>query len=280
MDFTERLRESAEETGSIISMGMDPVLEKIPLKGDIRYIIKTFYLEILDAIVSEDVKPPMVKPNIAFYEQYGFDGLRALKDIISAYKSEGIMVLLDCKRADIGKTSLAYAKAVFDFWKVDAVTTNPYMGFDSIKPFIDYCSKGKGVYILCRTSNKGAIDVQDIKIGRDYLYMKIAENIVEWHKDGVCAVVGATYIHELNNISKFFVTSKKTIPLLIPGVGAQGGSVCDVVKALKDSGNELKLQRINSSSGINFAYERFKTEDFAGAAAKAIKELNKDIGKI
>lgn len=280
MNFLDKLREAAEKTGSIVCMGMDPVVEKIPLKGPKEDVITRFYFEILDAAVSEGVKPGMVKPNIAFFEQYGFEGLRALKKIIDAYKKEKMLVLLDCKRADIGKTSAAYGKAVFDFWKADAMTTAPYMGSDSVGPFIDYCQKGKGLYILCRTSNEGAVDFQNLVADKKPLYMHVAGKIVEWHKPGVGAVVGATYPRELEEISEFFVFSGKSIPLLIPGVGAQGGSAAEVVKALKDTGNELKLHRINSSSGINFAYERFKTDDFAGAAVKAIRELNGEMGEV
>jgi orotidine-5'-phosphate decarboxylase len=280
MNFIDKLRETAEDAGSIVCMGLDPVLEKIPLKGPKEDVIAKFYTEILDAAVSEDVRPGMVKPNIAFYEQYGFEGLRALKKIIDAYRSVGILVLLDCKRADIGKTSAAYARAVFEFWKADAVTTAPYMGSDSVGPFTEYCSKGKGVYTLCRTSNKGAADFQNLKSGGKPLYMKTAQKIVEWHRPGIGAVVGATYPKELEKISEFFVFSGKSIPLLIPGVGAQGGSAGGVARALKNTGNELKIHRINSSSGINYAYKRFDTDDFAGAAVKAIRELNREIGKV
>lgn len=295
-NYLNQLRRRTKETGSIACMGLDPVLEKMPNQetSDPEVIISKFYLDILDALEAESVFPAIVKPNIAFYEQYGFPGLRALKKIIEAYQAKGIPVLMDAKRGDIGKTSAAYAKTMFDFWGVDALTVAPYMGHDSISPFLEYCKKGKGVYALCRTSNKGALDLQNLfaQHTNDYhlaalaaqpLYKQVAQKIVDWSakfapEGGMCAVVGATYPKELEEISNIFVSSGKSVPLLIPGVGAQGGSVQDVIDALKKSNNELALHRINSSSGINYAYLKEETTDYAGAAVRALRELNKGIG--
>jgi len=258
-------------------MGMDPSLERIPLKGEPENVIINFYTQILEALKAEQIFPAMVKPNYAFYAQYGWGGLRALKKVITLYKQEGIPVLLDAKRGDIGKTSEAYAREVFDFWEADAVTIAPYMGSDSVGPFIEYCKKGKGVYVLNRTSNKGAVDLQNLKVDDVPVYLKTSENILKWYKEGVGAVIGATYSSELEEISAFFVNSQKKVPFLIPGVGAQGGSAKEVVTALKKSGNEIPMHRINSSSGINYAYEKMETDDFAGAAVKALQQLHKEI---
>ncbi len=278
MTFTDQLIKKSKETNSIVCMGLDPVLEKIPLKGATEQVLEKFFTDILNAAISENTLPSIVKPNIAFYEQYGFEGLRALKKIITAYQKQNIPVLLDAKRADIGKTSAAYAKNLFDFWGADAITVAPYMGTDSVSPFIEYCKKDKGVYILARTSNKGAVDLQNLLVNKTPLYMKTAQKITEWSKDsGVGAVVGATYPKELESISKYFVQSKKQIPLLIPGVGAQGGSAKEVVQALKNTKNPLSIHRINSSSAILYAYQKQDTDDYAGAAVKAIKQLNKEI---
>ena len=278
MTFTDHLIKKSKETNSIVCMGLDPVLEKIPLKGTTEQVLVKFFQDILDAATSENTLPSIVKPNIAFYEQYGFEGLRALKKIITAYQKQDIPVLLDAKRADIGKTSAAYAKNLFDFWGADAITVAPYMGTDSVSPFIEYCKKDKGVYILARTSNKGAVDLQNLMVDKTPLYMKTAQKITEWSKDsGVGAVVGATYPKELEAISKLFVQSRKQIPLLIPGVGAQGGSAKEVVQALKNTKNNLSIHRINSSSAILYAYQKQDTDDYAGAAVKAIKQLNKEI---
>ncbi len=278
MDYIEQLRERAKQTKSIVCMGIDPVLDKIPVvEASVEKKLTKFYLDMLDAMISEKTEPAIVKPNYAFFGQYGFEGLRALKRIIEVYKSQGIPVLLDAKRGDIGKTSVAYAKEVFEFWQADAVTINPYLGFDSVDAFLEWCKNGKGVYMLVRTSNKGAVDLQNLEVEGIPVYMKVAQKLLDWHKPGLGAVVGATYPKELEQISMFFVKSKKQVPFLIPGVGAQGGSASEVVEALKKSKNELAIHRINSSSDINYAYEKQKTDDYASAAVKAIKELNKEI---
>ncbi|HLC98734.1 MAG TPA: orotidine-5'-phosphate decarboxylase [Candidatus Nanoarchaeia archaeon] len=277
MNFTEKLAKAAEENNSIVCAGFDPDADKIPIKGKPGDVIPKFFSGLLDAFEAEDAKPGIIKPNAAFYEQYGIDGIKAMKKVIDDCKKRGYLVILDAKRADIGNTSKAYAKAVFDTFGVDAVTVAPYMGSDSVQPFIEYSGEGRGVYILNRTSNKGAVDMQDLVVNGKPLYMETAKKIVEWHRPGTGAVVGATYPGELEAISKFFVSSGKKVPLLIPGVGAQGGSASDVVKALKKSGNDIKIHRINSSRGIIFAYLDKKTDDFAGAAAKAVKELNGEI---
>ncbi len=278
MSYIDDLRERAKDVKSIVCMGMDPVIEKIPIDGDTRLVIEEFYLGILKEMEKRDSYPAVVKPNIAYFEQYGFSGLSALKTIISQYKSSGIPTLLDAKRGDIGKTSIAYAKSVFEFWSSDSVTIAPYMGADSVGPFIDWCQKGKGVYILCRTSNKGATDLQDLEVDGVPVYMKLAESIIKWHRPGVGAVVGATYLEELEGISKFFVNSKKDVPLLIPGVGSQGGSAREVVEALYKTGNDIHIHRINSSSGINYAFVEKDTSDYAKAAVDAMETLNEEIG--
>ncbi|MBD3202949.1 orotidine-5'-phosphate decarboxylase [Candidatus Woesearchaeota archaeon] len=278
MNFIKNLKIKAKEKDSIVCMGMDPVLDRIPIKGNPEEVITTFYMDILEEMEQQNIWPAIVKPNIAFYEQYGFEGLKALKQLIPAYQKKGIPVLLDAKRGDIGKTSKAYAKNLFEFWKASAATIAPYMGSDSVGPFIDWCKKGKGVYILVRTSNKGAVDIQNLKVGGKPVYLKTCEKIVEWYEPGISVVVGATYPKELEEISEFFVKSGKEIPMLIPGVGSQGGTAQEVVGALKKTGNPLEIHRINSSSGINYAYEKEDTDDYAGAAVRAIERLNKEIG--
>ena len=280
MSYVHDLRERAIKVNSIVCMGIDPVIEKIPIQGNMRQVIEEFYLAILKEMDKRHLYPAVVKANIAYFEQYGFDGLQALKTIISQYKSSGIPILLDAKRGDIGRTSMAYAKSTFEFWNSDAVTIAPYMGSDSVGPFIEWCEKGKGVYILCRTSNKGAVDLQDLKVDGVSVYMKLAENIIEWYKPGVGAVVGAIYLQELEEISKFFVESKKEIPLLIPGVGSQGGGAGEVVDVLKKTKNDILIHRINSSSGINYAYMKSDTSDYSKAAVDALDTLNKEIGPL
>ncbi len=279
MSYIDLLQKSAGKNNSIVCVGLDPVLEKIPIqeKNITKKIVK-FYSDLLEAIKSEDAGIGCVKPNYAFYAQYGFPGLRALKKVISIYKKSKYLVILDAKRGDIGKTSDAYAREVFLFWKVDAVTVAPYMGNDSFGPFVEYCKKGKGVYLLVRTSNKGAVDMQNIKTeSGNTFYMETAGLLLKYYQPGISAVVGATYPLELEEISKFFV-SQKQVPMLIPGVGGQGGSAREVANILRKTNNPLWLHRMNSSAGINYAYEQYKTDDYAGAAVKEIKKLNYEIG--
>lgn len=281
MSYIDLLREKAEQTGSIVCMGLDPVIEKIPIeeKDDGEKIIK-FYTDILDAIKAEGIALGAVKPNYAFYAQYGFPGLRALKEIISLYKKAGHIVILDAKRGDIGKTSDAYAKEVFGFWGADAVTVAPYMGNDSFGPFTKYCEKSKGVYLIVRTSNPGAVDLQNIKTSEgNPFYMETSKLLLKYYKPGISAVIGATYPSELKEISSFFVSKGKQVPFLIPGVGGQGGSAKEIIHVLKETKNPLWLHRISSSSGISFAWEKEgNPEDFAMAAVREIKKLNEEIG--
>lgn len=264
MDFTEKLRQAAEEKNSIVCLGIDPVLEKIPVKEQSpeKKIIK-FFTEVVEAT---EKGISAAKPNYAYFAQYGFPGLRALKKAIIMCKNMKLPVILDAKRGDIGKSSEAYAKEVFEFWKADAVTVSPYMGTDSIEPFLRYAGRGKGTYVLVRTSNLGAKDFQD----KGKLYLEVARKVAEW-KTG--AVIGATSLKELEEAAKIV-----NGPMLIPGVGAQGGSAEEAANVLRKYG-DIKIHRINSSSGISYAYEKYGG-NHAEAAAKAVKELNREIGKI
>ncbi|MDP6670862.1 MAG: orotidine-5'-phosphate decarboxylase [archaeon] len=285
MNYVDLLIRSSDETKSIVCMGADPVLDRIPIdKGGIEGKITRFYEEILEACQSEGALPAAVKPNYAFYAQYGFDGLKALKKVCEKVKEKKIPLVLDAKRGDIGKSSAAYAREAFDFWEADCETIAPYMGTDSVMPFIEKTiGKEQGVYILNRTSNPGASDFQDIVSDGKKNFQIVSESIVKWSETAlgnVGAVVGATSMEELGEVVEHFVKSGKQIPLLIPGVGAQGGSGADVAAALRKASYNLKLARINSSSGINYAYEKQETDDFAGAAAKAIKKLNEEIGQL
>ncbi len=278
--YTELLMETSSRCGSIVCLGLDPVVQRIPVKEQsTEKKITRFFSGIIEACVSSNCIPAAAKPNYAFFAQYGFSGLRALKKVIVLCKEKKIPVILDAKRGDIGSSSEAYAREVFGFWKADAVTISPYMGFDSIEPFLSYCIKGKGAYLLVRTSNKGAADFQDAVCGGKKLYMTVAGKVVDWHVAGLGAVTGATSISELSEISRFFNSSGKDIPLLIPGVGTQGGHANEVADALRKVG-KLGIHRINSSSAINYAYEKEQSDDFAGAAVRAVKELNTLIGDV
>lgn len=287
MTLVKKLRESARQTGSLICMGIDPVPDKIPLEYDgTERMLTQFYTNIFGAIKETGTIPGLFKPNQGFFIKKDqplldiFIGSRALANVIRYLRKNfpNVPRVLDYKRGDIAKSSDNYAMEAVN-WAVDAVTVSPYMGTDSVMPFV---SRTKGMYVLVRTSNPGAKDFQDLILedGRP-LYMAVAEKTVEWSKKAkgdVGAVVGATSPDELERIAGFYVESGQDIPLLIPGVGAQGGTAQEVMERLRKVGYELPLVRINSSSGINFAWEKEgNREDYAMAAVRAIQKLNDEI---
>ena len=278
MNYSERLRADYQRTGSLVCMGMDPVIEKIPLEtGSAAERIFSFYEGILEALVRRKAFPSCVKPNYAFYARYGSKGIDALVRLISLYKDAGLTVILDVKRGDIGSTAEAYAEESFDFFKADAVTLSPYMGFDSVEPFIKK-NPDAGYYILCRTSNKSGSDMQNIMTasGRK-LYLETADLIASWNHPGIGAVTGATYPRELSEIIETFTGKDRAVPLLIPGIGTQGGDLAAVLNAIKSY--EVELHRINASSSINYAYLKRKT-GYADAAAEEILSMNESISAL
>lgn len=278
MNYLSILKSATDKTGSIACLGLDPIIEEIPLSGSPRSVIVNFYQDILNRMVQKQVLPSAVKPNYAFYAQYGLEGLEALAQVIELYSNEGFPIILDAKRGDIGKTAAAYAREAFEFFKADAVTLSPYMGRDSIRPFQEQFPD-KGYYILTRTSNKSASDIQEVQVDNTPLYTHVAKMIIEWYTPGIGSVVGATYTDQLSDIANLFTNSKKEIPLLIPGIGAQGGDLIEVVRILKLS-DDIRIHRINSSSSINFAYKKMPHLHFADAAVKALRDLNDEINRI
>lgn len=259
----DRLRTFAEERKTILCFGIDPVVEK--LKSDsapIKDRMLSYFCDITDKLLAEN-EITAIKPNYAFFAQYGFDGLYALKAIMEKYKNK-VPIILDAKRGDIGKTSEAYAREAYDFWGADAVTVHPYMGEDSVKPFL---REGKLVYMLCRTSNSGAKDFEELKANRKFVYEHVAQKAVEW-KTGI--VVGATS-DSIKRIIK--ITKGKDIPMLVPGIGAQGGDLEAVMKNLKKC-NDIPAHRINASSSLSYAYEKTggRADDAALAEAKKLNE--------
>lgn len=277
MTYTELLKKSADKSGNIACMGLDPVLDKIPegpgLPGERIY---SFYENILNCAVKRKIYPSAVKPNYAFYAQYGIGGIETLKKIIDIYRREGIPVILDVKRGDIGSTAAAYAREAFDFFEADAVTLAPYMGYDSIGPFVDRKPEG-GFYVLTKTSNQSSSEFQDLEVSGTPLYMKTAEKIIEWNRPGIGSVVGATYPEQLRKISSLFAGAGREIPLLIPGVGSQGGDIKEVMDILRDAGS-VKIHRINSSSAINYAYLNSPGRDYAEAAIDELEKFNSQTG--
>ncbi len=286
--FYDRLEQRIAECGNPVCMGMDPVLKLIPLEGTPEDKIKRFYSDILECCAKRNVFPAVVKPNSAYYECVSVQAMLVLQQLIADYRSAGIPVILDAKRGDIGKSSAAYANAAYDVYGADAVTVSPWMGTDSVSPFIRENSEN-GAYVLLRTSNKGAHDFQDMNVLRGddprdvaSAFYSVADKIVEWDdgKGYLGAVVGATHPEELEQITAYCVAKKHEIPFLIPGVsipgvpGGQGGDAKTVLNAIANGGGKRKFHVLNSSSGLNFAWQRNNTpENFANDCVDALERL-------
>lgn len=243
MDMRRRLAETAAERGTILCFGIDPDLARIApaMPGSEVSLIEPFFREIIDRLLAENAIAAL-KPNYAYFAQYGFDGLYVLEELMQKYRN-AVPIILDAKRGDIGKSSEAYAREAYEFWGADAVTVSPYMGEDSVKPFV---REGKLAYVLCRTSNDGAKDFQQVKCGRKSVYELVSEKAVKW-KCGL--VVGATS----TAIATLAKTTRNAVPFLIPGVGAQGGDLEAVMKAVKAN---PAIHRVNASSSLSYAYEK------------------------
>lgn len=266
MKAAERFAELARERKTILCFGVDPDMVRmsnISTGVTVEGSLGPYFHEIIDRLLAENAISAL-KPNYAYFAQYGFDGLFVLEELIQRYKSR-VPVILDAKRGDIGKSSEAYAREAYEFWGADAVTVSPYMGQDSVAPFI---REDKIVYLLCRTSNKGASDFQEMKSGKMRMYEHVAGKAVKW---GCGLVVGATS----TAIKKLAKETKDSVPFLIPGVGSQGGDLGMVMKAV--SGNPY-IHRVNASSSLSYAFEKRGGRP-AEAALKEAEALNAVIRK-
>jgi orotidine-5'-phosphate decarboxylase len=259
MNFIEKLARASRKNRSLLCVGLDTDPALLPAGTGIFEFNKAIIDATADLVCA-------YKPNIAFYEAQGNPGLEALKRT-REYIGDEIPVIIDAKRGDIGNTAGAYARSLFDYYNFDATTASPYLGFDSLEPFINY--RERGVFILCRTSNPGAMDFQSLscKVGNGHkmLFEIVAEKVNGWNKHGnLGLVVGATYPEELKLIRERY----PEMPLLLPGVGAQGGELSLAVKYGVDAGRQRTI--INSSRQILYAS---KGKDFAAAARKAALEI-------
>jgi len=267
--FQKKIKIIQKQNNSLVCVGLDSDFEKIPkhLLSKKEPIFE-FNKRIIDA--THDLLCAY-KPNIAFYEAQEKKGLTALiktTDYIHK-KYAGIPVILDAKRADIGNTNKGYLEATFNIIGVDAITVHPFLGKEALQPFLD--QKDKGIIVLCRTSNPGAGEFQDLVVnhphlGKVPLYQAVAYQVTkEWNKNGnCCLVVGATYPKELAQVRKI----APDLPFLIPGIGKQGGNVEKTVVAGQN--HEGRGMIINSSRGIIFASGG---TDFARAARKETETL-------
>jgi orotidine-5'-phosphate decarboxylase len=266
---TQQLEAQIKQKKSFLCIGLDVDLNKIPLHLlTLEDPVFEFNKAIIDATHHLCVA---YKPNTAFYEAYGIKGWQALAKTISYINKEypEIFTIADAKRGDIGNTSKMYAKAFFEDLAFDAVTVAPYMGKDSVEPFLSF--KNKHTIMLALTSNEGAFDFQTKIVGEKELYKQVLETSKSWkNAENLMYVVGATKAEYFKEIRKIVPTSF----LLVPGVGAQGGSLQDVCKyGLSENIGLL----INSSRGIIYASN---SDDFAKAAAVKAKELQTEMSMI
>ena len=268
MNFIETLTAAWHRNNSLLCVGLDPDIEKIPNH------LRTTNAPLFDfnrAIIDSTADLVCAfKPQIAFYAASGLERDLELTITYIHENYPDIPVILDAKRGDIGSTAKMYAREAFDRYGADAVTVNPYLGGDALEPFL---SRGdKGVIILSRTSNPGAADIQDLDSNGEKLYRIVARKAVrEWNRNGnVLLVVGATYPQELREIRSLV----GNMPLLVPGIGAQGGDIERAVTNGKTADGTGMI--INSSRGIIYAG---KGKDFADAARSAALRLKDEINR-
>ncbi len=262
MNFMEKLNKAWAANNSLVCVGLDPDLKKLPacLAGESDPIFK-FNKAIVDA--THDLVC-CYKPQAAYYAAYSADDqLKMTIDYIRTTYPE-VPVILDVKRGDIGSTAEMYAKEAFERYNADSLTVNPYMGTDNLKPFLDYADRG--VIVLCRTSNPSSCELQELVCDGKTIYEHVAILARDkWnYNQNVALVIGATFPEELAKIRAMC----PDMPFLVPGVGAQGGDVQKVVEnGCTKAGTGLM---INSSRGIIYAD---KSEKFAEGARKAALEL-------
>lgn len=298
----DRLIREIQKKENPTVVGLDPTYSMIPQfiqeemleqYGKTPKAVAEMFIKFNKAIIDEvhDLIPS-VKPQIAMYEQYGLEGLRAYMETTEYAKSKGLVVIGDIKRGDIASTAAAYAGHIagveivgehFDLWSEDAVTLNPYMGFDGIDPFIKACNEqDKGLFILVKTSNPSGKEMQDLIVqDGEPIYNKAADLVSSWGElamgelgySKIGAVVGATYKEQ-------GIALRKRMPhtfFLVPGYGAQGGAGEDLKGYFDKDGMGII---VNSSRGIIAAYKQnrdFAEQDFAKASREAVMAMRKDL---
>lgn len=294
----DTLIEKIIEKGNPTVAGLDPKLDYVPedmkaaafreygetFTGAAQAILQ-FNKVLIDALC--DVVPA-VKPQSAYYEMYGVEGIRCLSETIAYAQKNGMYVILDGKRGDIGATSEAYAKAYLGktviggteqpAFGADCLTVNPYLGTDGIKPFADQCAANqKGIFVLVKTSNQSSGELQDLKSGDKYIYEHMAERVKEWGADligihgysSVGAVVGATYPEQAEVLRRLMPHTY----FLVPGYGAQGGKAKDVAKSFNRDGLGAV---VNASRSIMCAYQK-QGGTLGDAARKEAIRMRDDI---
>lgn len=252
MTFFEQLTTRSREIDSLVCVGLDPDFRKHRVED-----VVAFNRAIIEATTPYAA---CYKPNIAFYEQFGLPGLRALEATLASIPP-GIPVIGDVKRGDIGNTAEAYARAMFEQWGFGAVTVSGYQGRDTVEPFLAY--EGRGVFVLCRTSNPGSREFQEQRLANGRMLFEEVALVASAWSPNIGLVVGATAPQELRTVRSLVPRT----PILIPGVGTQGGKPEEVVAA---AGYVPGRMVVNASRGVMYAAEG---PGFANAAAEAARLL-------
>lgn len=265
MNFMTSLKDAWRRNDSLVCVGLDPEPGKLPPGFSGEEGLFAFCRDIVDATAGLVCA---YKPQIAYFAAQRAEGVleRVIRHIHDRYP--GIPVILDAKRGDIGSTAKQYSVEAFERYDADAVTLNPYMGRDTAQPFLDHADKG--IILLCRTSNPGGADFQALDCGGQPLYLRVADAIArDWNGNGNCALVtGATWPEELGRVREIV----GTMPLLVPGIGAQGGDIAAVMHhGQTRDGTGLM---ISSSRAILYASTG---PDFADAARRAADEMRKSV---
>ncbi len=267
--FTDRLRAASEATHSLLCVGLDPDPARLPVR-DAAEFNRTIVSATADLVSA-------YKPNLAFYEAMGMPGLRALEKTVQHIRNAAphSIIIGDCKRGDIDSSAAAYATAMFDVWGFDCVTVNPWGGMDTVEPWLT--NTEKGVFIWCRGSNRGAADIQDLAVSgvgnlEQPLYLRLARRSQQRASQGnLGLVVGATAPQQLSDVRGIC----PDLPILIPGIGAQGGNLTDSVRCGVDTNGRLAV--INASRSVIYASSG---SDYASAARHAASRLRDEIDAI
>lgn len=267
--FFDKLNRSIDQNNSLLCVGLDPVIDKLP-----AHLVssKTPFFDFNKAIIDATAAYVCAyKPNSAFYEALGPSGIEQLKQTVDYINQTypNIPTIMDAKRADIGTTNQGYTEYVYDYLQMDAITLHPYLGSEALEPFLAY--KDKGQIILCRTSNPGAGEFQDLLLDGAPLYEHVAEKVRDkWNNNNNCLlVVGATYPSEMKKIRD--IVGPDMI-FLVPGIGAQGGDIADTMAA--GLGSNKRGLIISSSRDIIYAGN---DENFAQAAAERAQSTRDEI---
>lgn len=301
--YSVRLNAAIQAKRTPALVGLDPRLDWLPpdvmahareLHSDATAVAAAAFEEFCVRLI-DVVAPlvPAVKPQAAFFEELGPDGCLALARVMRYARNAGLVVICDGKRGDIGTTAEAYARAYLAGadpqaapWHADALTVNPYLGRDTLEPFVKVATeRGAGIYVLVKTSNPGSASFQDRKADGQSIYRHVAQVVEELSEqtaaDGfgcVGAVVGATYPQELAELR----SAMPHVPLLVPGYGSQGGAAADVGAAFTSTGLGAL---VNNSRGINFAYraapyaEQFGAKQWEAAAEAATRRMIADLAE-